>query len=488
VSLSTPTTGATVSGAVVVRAEAKNCDVVRFTVDGVSIGNDDTAPYEITWNSGLVDNGSHTLKVRAEGGGGAAEDEITVDVQNQAGTVVVTVSPSTTTVVLGETQQFTATVTGSGNTGVTWSVDDGAPRGTISTGGLYTAPGSLPSPAMATVRATSQADASKNSTAVVTLTGGGGGGVTAEDRGAATLAFDAAHNAAEMGTDAVNTAAEAVWGASELNGWNLTLTGTLTQVSQGSEVWSYSAQPADRLMVVFSGGPTIEMVFSLFDGYLDGTWEDFADAHRLDFTAKIQGQFDIRVQSNRHYEDGAEVPYTWKSVWTRQVDGSVPFGGQAFMLSLTHTGTQQGYNEPGYAGLETEERYLGQASTTGQSLTLDEYYYATYLHNSNAGHVVRNWQMTVNSSVNTGSASYKYDTASARWESSSLISDPNAINYVREPSYWVVMGTFLKDGGTYGQVKFDGAVVADTNGPNLVLEFTGGERMFLHTLVPGPGE
>ena len=75
--------------------------------------------------------------------------------------VTVSVSPASANVLLGNTQQFNATVTGSSNTTVTWAVNGVAGGnstvGTITTGGLYTAPQDLPNPASVTVAATSQA-------------------------------------------------------------------------------------------------------------------------------------------------------------------------------------------------------------------------------------------------------------------------------------------------------------------------------------------
>src|ERR1700747_3270769 len=59
--------------------------------------------------------------------------------------VSVSVSPSTASVGVGQTQQFTATVTGTTNAAVTWSVAGGAANGTITASGLYTAPSSVPS-------------------------------------------------------------------------------------------------------------------------------------------------------------------------------------------------------------------------------------------------------------------------------------------------------------------------------------------------------
>src|SRR5882724_9774398 len=85
-------------------------------------------------------------------------------------TIAVSIAPATVTVAVGKTQQFTASVTGSSNTAVTWSVAGGASNGTIAATGLYTAPTTVPNPAQATVTATSQADSTKSGSATVTIT------------------------------------------------------------------------------------------------------------------------------------------------------------------------------------------------------------------------------------------------------------------------------------------------------------------------------
>jgi hypothetical protein len=83
--------------------------------------------------------------------------------------IFVTVSPSTAAVNVAHAQQFTATVTGTTNTSVTWTVAGGPSNGTIATSGLYTAPASVPNPATVTVTATSQANPAKFATATVTV-------------------------------------------------------------------------------------------------------------------------------------------------------------------------------------------------------------------------------------------------------------------------------------------------------------------------------
>jgi len=81
--------------------------------------------------------------------------------------VSVSVTPTTTSLSGGQTQQFTATVTGDPNTSVTWSLNPNV--GSISSTGLYTAPASVASSQSVTVTATSVADNTKSASAVVTL-------------------------------------------------------------------------------------------------------------------------------------------------------------------------------------------------------------------------------------------------------------------------------------------------------------------------------
>jgi uncharacterized protein (DUF1800 family) len=87
--------------------------------------------------------------------------------------ISVNVIPSMTTVRVGDTQQFFATVTGTTNQAVTWSVNGvtggDATRGTITTAGLFTPPAQPPNPNQVQVTATSAADASANQSAKVTL-------------------------------------------------------------------------------------------------------------------------------------------------------------------------------------------------------------------------------------------------------------------------------------------------------------------------------
>lgn len=92
---------------------------------------------------------------------------------NSGGTpagVTLTLSPSTATVVVGQSAAFQAMVTGSTNTAVTWQVNGvvggNSAVGTISSG-VYTAPATVPSPATVTVTAIAQANTAVSKSAAV---------------------------------------------------------------------------------------------------------------------------------------------------------------------------------------------------------------------------------------------------------------------------------------------------------------------------------
>jgi len=80
------------------------------------------------------------------------------------GGIRVSVSPASVTLSSGQTQQFTATVSGTADTAVKWT----ATSGTVNSSGLYTAP-TVTSATSVTVTATSHADPTKSASASVTV-------------------------------------------------------------------------------------------------------------------------------------------------------------------------------------------------------------------------------------------------------------------------------------------------------------------------------
>jgi hypothetical protein len=88
--------------------------------------------------------------------------------------VAIAISPLSAAVQSGKTQQFSARVSGTTDTGVVWQVNGvtggNSTVGTITTSGVYTAPSVVPNPAAVAVTAIACADTTKSAEATVTVT------------------------------------------------------------------------------------------------------------------------------------------------------------------------------------------------------------------------------------------------------------------------------------------------------------------------------
>ena len=122
-----------------------------------------TAPGQVSSNSSVI--------VTASDGTGQANASVTV--VPPATSVSVSISPTSASVQVGQSKQFTATISGTTNTAVNWLVNGGlggnSTVGTISSAGLYTAPASVPANSV-TVTAQSAYDSTSSATATVTVT------------------------------------------------------------------------------------------------------------------------------------------------------------------------------------------------------------------------------------------------------------------------------------------------------------------------------
>jgi hypothetical protein len=126
VSLSAPTSGATVSGTVTISANASDPSVagqtssgiagVQFKLDGANLGPEDTtSPYAITWDTTTATNGSHTLTAAARDAAGNATTSsvVTVTVSNIVTTPPsITSQPASQTATVGSTATFSVVAAG----------------------------------------------------------------------------------------------------------------------------------------------------------------------------------------------------------------------------------------------------------------------------------------------------------------------------------------------------------------------------------------
>lgn len=123
-----------------------------------------------TATSGQV--GDITIAVNNPGPGPVSSGTMTAKIIASSG-ISVQVTPATVSLHGGAVQFFTATVNGSTNQNVTWSVNNQgggtALTGFITSQGAYQAPATVPTPNTITITATSAADATKSASSVVTV-------------------------------------------------------------------------------------------------------------------------------------------------------------------------------------------------------------------------------------------------------------------------------------------------------------------------------
>lgn len=143
----------------------------QWRKNGVNVaGNGTSATYSIA-SAQSADAGSyHVVVSNSLGSVNSSAASLTVN----PASVQIGVSPSVATLNMGATQAFSATVTGSANTAVTWSVVE-ADGGSITPAGVYTAPARL---GTFHVKATSQADSSRSAQATITVNGPTDSGTT----------------------------------------------------------------------------------------------------------------------------------------------------------------------------------------------------------------------------------------------------------------------------------------------------------------------
>jgi fibronectin type 3 domain-containing protein len=156
-------TGGTISGYLLERCSGAGCS------NFAQIATPTTTSYNDT---GLIPSTSYSYRVRATDAlGNLSPYSSTATASTPVSSVVISISPLRAAVTTTQPQTFSATVTGSTNTSVTWSVDailnGNTTVGTISASGTYTPPSTA---GTHTISATSVADITKSASASIAVT------------------------------------------------------------------------------------------------------------------------------------------------------------------------------------------------------------------------------------------------------------------------------------------------------------------------------
>jgi len=139
--------------------------VAGNNTQGFSGDGNQSTNAELNFPSGLFGNAAGNLFIA---------DTDNARIRELTPAIFVTVAPVSTNVAVSTQQQFTATVTGSSNTSVTWYVNgvlggNLSTTGSISSTGLFQAPANIPSPATVTITAISAADGTTSGLAQATI-------------------------------------------------------------------------------------------------------------------------------------------------------------------------------------------------------------------------------------------------------------------------------------------------------------------------------
>ncbi len=284
---------------------------VTWSVDGVASGN---ATVGTISGTGLyaapATAGTHTI-IATSVADSTASAKATVTVG------VLSVTPASALIAPGGTQQFTATISGFTNTAVTWSVDTvaggNATTGTITSGGLYTAPATAGSH---TVTATSVSDTSLTSSATVTVAQMSVSPATAYVAPAGTQQFTATVPGTANPT--------VTWAVDQVSGGNASV-GTITAAG----LYTAPAQVGSHTITATSAsGAAASATVSVVTLAISPATATMATSATQQFTATVQG--------------ATNPPLTWS------VDSIA--GGNATVGTITSTGL---YTSPSQTGNHT---------------------------------------------------------------------------------------------------------------------------------------
>jgi hypothetical protein len=172
------------------------------------------------------------LLFTVECGGGGGSGGSTNSNPDPPSIKIAPVSPPSVTLNLGASQQFHTSVSGTSNTAIEWQVNGKAggssATGTVSTGGLYTAPANLSQAATFTVTAVAQADTSQTTSATVKVNpsvGGSGGISVAVSPASAAIAVSGTQQFAASVSGSANLAV--TWSVDGISGGNSSI-GTIS--------------------------------------------------------------------------------------------------------------------------------------------------------------------------------------------------------------------------------------------------------------------
>ncbi len=279
--------------------------------------------------------------------------------------VQIVIAPTTATVPVGGTLQFSATLFNTNNTTVNWSVSGTGDVGSISSSGIFTAPQTVPSPATVTVTATSQSDPKAKATATLTIVAAGQGGFSnASLKGRFVFTFSTVdtNNVSSFGAGVVTA---------DGNG---NLTAGLEDLNQGSIGFQPGIQFNGNYSINADGTGTATLGFA--NGTVQWKFVLLADgsARFIDFNSNLTGSGILEPQDANslsatafagHYVfrlsgDSAKGMVAQAGVLTMDATGHILFGTE----DINDQGTLNSESITGNYTLGNNGRIVAQVTTS----------------------------------------------------------------------------------------------------------------------------
>jgi hypothetical protein len=287
--------------------------------------------------------------------------------------------------------------------------------------------------------------------------------------------YGSGEDATEFATESIDIAARAVWVATEATGNpDGTFTGTLTQA--GEDAFTYDATPADRMRVFLSGlADPIEITYTAFAGYVEGSWQDFRDYHDdLGFRVTLGEAVDLTLTSQARPGRGPATERGDRTAYDRTLQGTVLYDGVPLEVDLRLVADTEFDISGTFSSHETYQEAVGTITTPTSAITVREAYQYKSVIGDNA---VQNYHLWNESSAVLDGTSYAYVDVYVRREFTN--------GSVFEPEYWLAEGGLVRDGSVIGQVTFDGAAVPGTSGPRAHILLADGQTLPLESVVIG---
>ena len=296
--------------------------------------------------------------------------------------VQINISPSSGSAQLNGTLQFTSTVTGTVNTGVTWSVNNvqggQSAIGSIDQTGLYTAPANLPAHSTVSVSATSQEDTTKTAAAAVTILGTAGGITVTVTPQNPNVVFDGSKSIQFSAAVSGTSNSGVTWSVDPNYAAIGQISSTGLFTPSGFNCTNAPASGVIRVVSAANPGAQGVSVVNLVPPTpaITGVSPQPADAQSL---VQISGTFAVGASFTAFYHgpNGTTIPGAVSTVSGSSISGPVPLGASTGSLSIQQTcstsetgaqfGSQQSNSLPFNRLPRVRVRALRQVLTPGES-------------------------------------------------------------------------------------------------------------------------